>query len=272
MVAPTSIVPSSPITASRPGRAFGSRCRLALTLVLLIAFGILNGRAQTQSKPEDAPSASTQIVQRMVESNAVRAEHLKYSFSRRHYHVEYHGFGRNLDATMDVEATYNTASGKTFRVTNQSGSHVLIDHVLKKLLDTEQDDSRSHDAALTPTNYRFNMVGDVTENGRRLYVFAVEPKVKKKLLYRGRIWVDADDYAVVRVEAQPAENPSFWIKNTEIHQLYTKTGEFWLPQQNKSETKVRLGGTAILTIDYGNYQFDAARNESLQSSTVAAAH
>jgi hypothetical protein len=114
------------------------------------------------------------------------------------------------------------------------------------------------------------LVGSVTEDGRRLYVLTVEPRMKKKLLYRGKIWVDADDYAVVRVEAHPAQNPSFWIKDTEIRQVYSRTGEFWLPAQNRSETKVRLGGKAILTIDYGNYQFGLPGSESLQSSTVAA--
>jgi hypothetical protein len=245
----------------------GHRLSWAAVPFLLPALFAVTALAQ---KTEVQPADSTnQIVQRMVERNEMRAQHLQYCFSRRHYHVEYHGFGRSMDASMDVEATYNAASGKSFRVIQQSGSHVLLDHVLKKLLDTEQDDSRSHDAALTPQNYRFHLVGDTTENGRRLYLLEVEPRVKKKLLYRGKIWVDAEDYAVVRVEAQPAENPSFWIKSTEIHQFYAKTGEFWLPEQNRSQTKVRLGGTATLTIDYGSYQFQPPGNQSSSPSAVA---
>jgi hypothetical protein len=34
----------------------------------------------------------------------------------------------------------------------------------------------------------------------------------------------------------------------------TKTDGFWMPQAMRSETSVRLGGVAVLTIDYGNYQ------------------
>ena len=100
----------------------------------------------------------------------------------------------------------------------------------------------SHEAALSPTNYRFSMVGNATENGRRLYVLAVESRAKKKLPYRGRIWVDAEDYAVVRVEARPAENPSFWIKNTEIRQLYAKTASSGC--QSRTEVKPRCGWVA----------------------------
>jgi hypothetical protein len=191
----------------------------------------------------------------MVEQNALRAQHLKYFTSLRHYHIEFHGLGRSLAADMHAQVTYKAGLGKTFQVIDQSGSHMLLSHVLRKLLETEQDDSRQQNAGLTPTNYDFVLQNKTTENGRPAYVFTVTPKVKNKLLYRGRIWVDAGDYAVVRVEAQPAENPSFWIKSTDIHHSYVKIGEFWLPQTNNSESKVRLGGTAVLTIDYGTYHF-----------------
>jgi len=253
--------------APHPLQSRGRRLRRASVTLLVALLGATTALAEkAENQPDDA---ANQIVRRMVERNEIRAQHLQYCFSRRHYHVEYHGFGRSMDASMDVEATYNAASGKTFRVVQQSGSHVLLDHVLKRLLDTERDDSHSHDAALTPQNYRFRLAGNTLEDGRPLYVLEVDPRVKKKLLYRGKIWVDAQDYAVVRVEAQPAENPSFWIKSTEIHQFYAKTGEFWLPEQNQSQTKVRLGGTATLTIDYGNYQFQPPGSQSSSLSAVA---
>jgi hypothetical protein len=36
--------------------------------------------------------------------------------------------------------------------------------------------------------------------------------------------------------------------------LREKVGDFWLPAHNQWVTKVRLGGTAKLTIDYFNYK------------------
>jgi hypothetical protein len=230
--------------------------------VLLIASAVLavhvSAHAVAQSAANtpnslDPPSA---IIQRMVQQNALRAQQLKYFTSIRHYHVDFHGLGRVMTADMHVEATYNLGSGKAFQIIDESGSHLLLNHVLKKLLETEQEDSHQQKAALTPANYNFVFQNTTVENGRSLYVFAVEPKVKSKLLYRGRIWIDAEDYAVVQVEAQPAENPSFWIKKTEIHHVYAKDGEFWLPETNRSESQVRLGGSAVLTIDYGTYQFE----------------
>jgi hypothetical protein len=235
--------------------------RAALRVSLLVvAISPISAAAQPTMDADALPVPASVIVERMVEQNAIRAQRLKYFTSRRHYHIDFHGLGRSISADMHVQATYVAGSGKSFQVIDESGSHLLIDHVLKELLKTEQDDSRQQKAALTPSNYEFVLQNKVTENGRPLYVFAVVPKVKTKLLYRGRIWIDAGDYAVVRVEAQPAENPSFWIKSTEIQHVYAKNGEFWLPQTNRSESKVRLGGTAVLTIDYGTYQFEELHN------------
>jgi hypothetical protein len=61
---------------------------------------------------------------------------------------------------------------------------------------------------------------------------------------------------VIRIKAEPAKNPSFWILRPQITFTSTKTGNFWLPATNRSETKVRVGGTAVFTIDYGTYQID----------------
>jgi hypothetical protein len=254
-------IETSSIRSSRrrtgPGEILRASLRVA---VLVVTASAVSAVAQSTIDAAAMPVPAPAIVEHMVEQNAIRAQRLKYFTSRRHYHIEFHGLGRLVSADMHVQATYVAGSGKSFQVVDESGSHLLIDHVLKKLLETEQDDSRQQKAALTPTNYDFVFQTKATENGRPVYLFAVAPKVKNKLLYRGRIWIDARDYAVVRVEAQPAENPSFWIKNTEIQHVYAKNGEFWLPQTNKSESKVRLGGTAVLTIDYGAYQFEEPRN------------
>jgi hypothetical protein len=235
--------------------------------ILVFAAASLSVATLGAGSSEAVPAQPTEIVQRMVQQNQLRAQHLKYFTSRRHYHVEFHGLGSYMAADMHVQATYTAGTGKTFHVIDESGSHVLLNHVLKKLLQTEQDDSRQQTSALTPANYNFVFQKEANENGRQLYVFTVEPRSKNKLLYRGTIWIDAGDYAVVRVEAQPAENPSFWIKGTEIHHDYTKNGEFWLPQTTRSETKVRLGGTAALTIDYGTYDFEKPHEVTPSEST-----
>lgn len=244
---------------------------MAPAISCIVSLVLTLGSRLAISQSSSSEPASDEIVGRMVQQNELRAEHLKYFSSIRHYHVDFHGLGRSMTADMHVRASYSVGSGKSFQVIDQSGSHLLLDHVLKKLLKTEEDDSRQQKAALTPSNYSFIFQAKTSENGRTLYVFTVEPKVKNKLLYRGRIWIDGEDYAVVRVDAQPAENPSFWIKKTQIHHVYAKNGEFWLPETNRSDSKVRLGGSAVLTIDYGTYQLGEPHGITPAGTTEVAA-
>lgn len=231
--------------------------------ILLAGVIALNASDSHATPPADEAAATASIVQRLVENNKDRADRLPNCTSKRHYHIQFHGFGRNMVADMDVDVLDHGSASRTFHITAQSGSHVLLDHVLKKLLESEQEAAQHKNATgLTPQNYKFTLIGNTNEDGRQLFILQVEPKTNQKLLYRGKIWVDAADYAVVKIEAQPAENPSFWIHSTQIHHVYSKVGEFWLPQRNVSESKTRFGGTATLTIDYSNYEFEHSKVSS----------
>ncbi len=213
------------------------------------------------ARPESAGHVSsstltaTQIVAEIARHNTARNEDLKHYQSLRHYEVRYRGFAANIDAKMDVAVDYDATTGKTFHIISKSGSRLLCDKVLERAVDSEEEAQKDPAAtALTPANYRFTLDGHDTVKGRPAYVLDVEPIAPSKFLYKGKIWVDAGDFAVEKIEATPAKNPSFWIAQTLIHYTSARNGEFWLPQQNRSETKVRIGGKAVLTIDYGAYQ------------------
>ena len=198
---------------------------------------------------------TAQIVQAIERHDQTQAKTLERYQASRHYEVEYRGFLKSITAKMDVELEYDAAIGKSFRIVSQSGSHTLCEKVLKRALESEKDASKDRNAhALTAANYNFKSLGSETLDGRLSYVLRVDPVSGNQYLYRGKIWVDAADGAVSRMEVQPAKNPSFWISQTLIHQINSKICGFWLPQQNQSETKVRVGGKAVLTIDYGPYQ------------------
>ena len=194
-------------------------------------------------------------MQAIERHDQMQAKTLESYHALRHYEIEYRSVFKNITAKMEVELEYDAATGKNFRIVSQSGSHTLCEKVLKRALDSEKDASQDRGAhALSPANYKFQLLGSETLNGRPSYVLQVDPISGNPYLYRGKIWVDAADYAVSRMEVQPAKNPSFWISQTLIHQTNSRIGSYWLPRQNQSETKVRIGGKAVMTIDYGPYQ------------------
>ncbi len=199
------------------------------------------------------------IVQRLADGEKRRAQDLKGYTEQRTYAVSYHGFPASLSATLVVAVTYSAPATKQFTVVSQTGSKMLADRVLKKLFEAEQESTADpRRTAPTAANYNFTLVGQQLLDGRPCYLLRVEPKTNSRLLYRGTIWVDAGDFAVAKIEAEPAHNPSFWIRGTKIHHVNARTGEFWLPEHNESDTDVRLGGHAVLTIDYGAYKTDSA--------------
>jgi len=194
-------------------------------------------------------------MQRRNQAQAAGQKHLK---SIRLYQVEYRGFSTVLAARMEVEYNYDVASGKSFRIVTQSGSKMLCEKVLKRAIESEKEATQDKAAtALTPVNYKFRLAGIENLGGRPTYVLEVQPLVVSKFLYKGKIWVDAAEFALLKIEAEPAKNPSFWISRTRILQTFAKTGDYWLSERNRSETKVRIGGTAVLTIDYGKYEIES---------------
>jgi hypothetical protein len=227
----------------------------ALLLAVLVAFtaGMLPAQGTDASHPPGLNAA--QIAAQLQRHTQAQAVSLRGYKALRHYQVEYSGFAAKIAAKMEVEVSYDSATGKSLRIVSQSGSGVLCDKVLKRAVESEREAAQDKGAtALTEANYQFVLLGSEVVAGRPAYILDVQPHQPSKFLFRGKIWIDTADFAVVKMEAEPARSPSFWISKTLIHSSSVKTDGFWLPKQVRSETKVRIGGTAVLTIDYGTYQ------------------
>jgi hypothetical protein len=202
-----------------------------------------------------------QVVNNLVQRNLQRAAALHAYQSTRTYRIEYHGFPGSHSAEMVVDVKYRAPFTKEFKIRSESGSKLLAEKVLRRLLQSEQeaqnDENQIH-IALNNENYKLQLLGTEPSPSGLLYILFAEPRVNNKYLFRGKVWVDAHDFAVVRMEGAPAKNPSFWIKDTKIEQIYAKVGDFWLPLSNRSTSAIRLGGTANLTIDYRDYKITNA--------------
>lgn len=230
-------------------------------LVLLTANSRLVAEDPATIAAKAAPLSVEQVVDNLVRRNHERAQSLVRSQATRVYHLAYHGFPGDHDAEMTVEASFQSPTTKDFKIISQSGSKMIVDRVFKKLLESEQEATQPEMSARTQLNrdnYDFELLGYIPSETGAQYLLQVSPKAKSKFVYRGKIWVDATDFAVVRIEAEPAQNPSFWTRKSEIHHEYRKVQDFWLPVRNESVSYIRLGGTATLTIEYKDYRVTGA--------------
>lgn len=236
-----------------------------LIVVVIASFQPLSTLAASENPSASAPLSVDQVVDNLIRRNQERAQALQSAQATRVYHLVYRGFPGDREAEMTVQARYLSPSTKNFEVVSQNGSKLILDRVFKKLLESEKEAASPEmrdRTSLNRDNYEFTFVRyEPSESGGQ-YVLQVTPKAKSKYVYHGQVWVDGTDFAVTRIEAEPAQNPSFWTKRSEIHHEYVKVQGFWLPARNESVSYVRLGGRATLTIEYKDYQLKSATNEA----------
>jgi len=227
-----------------------------LLCILLVAVWELPTHAQ-QDTSAIVPLTVEQVVKNLEQRTHERTQALHRFEGIRVYRLQYRGVLGDRDADMVVKINYELPTSKDFTVISQSGSKFFSDRIFKKLLQSEQEALRPENrepTILNTENYTFALAGtEETFEGVR-YILSVLPRSRNKFLYRGKVWVDAKDFAVVRIEAEPAKSPSVWIKKSIIEQTYAKVNNFWLPAFSRTETEVRLSGHAVLTIEYKDYK------------------
>jgi hypothetical protein len=238
-------------------------------IVRAFALLMIGVPAFAQQAKVSAPLNADEVMGHVVEMNEVRAKALESYSSVRTYHLECHCLSHKK-ADMVVRSDYRAPNKKEFTIVSQSGSGTVRDRVFKKLLEAEQESMRAENqqrSAITPENYTFQLSDYGKTDTDEFYVLDLEPRSKNKFLFTGQIWVNAKDFAITRVEGEPAVNPSWWTVRTDFKRSYQKIGDFWLPESNESETKVRVFGTAVLSIEYRDYRITQAGG-----ATVASPH
>lgn len=226
---------------------------MRLTSLITVLFCCGLGLATEPSLPERQLTLQ-EILAGMDRMDKARTESLRAYTSLRRYTLENKRF--KTTAEMRVEMTYAHPGTKSFKVLSEKGSSLIRKRVLRRLMATELEAVRPDvrdSTQISPANYTFRLVGRETEDTRRYYVLEAEPKRPSKLLFRGRIWVDAEDFAVVRIQGSPAQNASLIIQKTTFVHQYRKFDRFWLPVSNSSQTDVRVFGRTVVKVEYTDY-------------------
>src|ERR1051325_7168964 len=140
------------------------------------------------------PSAD-EIVARMIDRDAQRQVASRGYTAVRRYTLENAKHRKHAEMLVRVDCLENGA--KEFRTISDAGWGMARNHVFPKLLESEKEASHPAErerSRITPQNYTFQLVGQVTVDQRPAYQIAITPKTQNKYLVRGEIWVDADEY------------------------------------------------------------------------------
>ena len=158
---------------------------------------------------------------------------------------------------------------KAFTVTAESGSGLVRHMALNPLINSEIEAAAGkehHDSAISTDNYSLNLLGEQQLGPYHCFVAEAVPKRKAKYLFEGRVWIDANDYSVVRIEGHPARKLSFWVQRADFVRQYQKIDGFWLPEKDQTLVQVRLYGKKILKIEHRNYLVNTDQSTNARST------
>lgn len=249
--------------------------RKALLVVALVGSIMTRGLAADKSvvavtplplHPTPRTMSGDELFAKLLEHNRIRDLRLKQYSAVRTYQVT--NDNGKLYAQEVVRVEYQAPDQKKFSIDSEKGSRLVRDMVFKRLLESESETSSGrahHDSAIKPVNYEFKLVGEDDIGSYHCFVVQAIPRRNDKYLFEGFIWIDATDYAIVKIAGQPARPLSFWITRADFVREYQKIGEFWLPARDETLVHVRLYGKKILTIDHRDYTIDRPVETQSQS-------
>jgi hypothetical protein len=200
-----------------------------------------------------------EIVAKMLERNRLRNEQLRRYLAVRTYEIR-NSEGK-LAAQAVVRVEYAAPDKKTFNKTSEKGSGIVRHLVFDRLMQSESETSsgREHrNSAITTANYTFTLSGEDDIGPYHCFVLEAAPKSKEKYLFEGKIWIDAQDFAIVKIAGHPAKKPSFWINRADFVRLYQRIDGFWLPWRDETSVEVKIYGRRVFTVDHQEYVINPA--------------
>jgi len=243
---------------ARVKRFFVGAAFLAVTTFAAGANAQLNQQDQlelrTPLEPLRPGVSAVQIFDKLSAHNALRsARLLNYTALRTYQVVDPKG---KVNAEEVGRMEYRAPDQKRFVVKSGSGSGLIRHLALNPLIASEIETAAGkqyRDSTISPANYTLWPLGEQQVGPYHCFVAQVIPKRRDKYLFEGKIWINDEDYAIVRIEGHPAKKLSFWIDTVDFVRQYQKIGSFWLPQRDVTFVQVRFYGKKTLTIDHQDY-------------------
>ncbi|HYR90775.1 MAG TPA: hypothetical protein VE422_42325 [Terriglobia bacterium] len=216
--------------------------------LLLFTSGL--ARAQTPADPATTISLD-QILDRMMARNLLQERRLLEFRAQRKFYAANPRF--KTDSTMRVQTIFRQPDEMQSTVTSQEGSKLIRSRVFDKILEAESETHTKkarQQVDITPANYNFRLGGSEDCSGRACFHLTISPKRRDKYSLDGEVWIDTEDYSIVRIHGSPAKRPSFWTLHTEIDRRYRKINDIWLPERLDSSSNILIAGQSVLSIEY----------------------
>lgn len=212
------------------------RSTISVSVVLLL---VALSAAQTGHSNPDAAT----IVSRMMAAQRVNRARIQAYTVKRNY--ELLDKQEQPKAQVVASITYIPPDQKQYNIESSSGGMggKILRDILQKETETSKEAQRRE---LSPQNYDFQLAGQEVVDGRNCYVLTLNPKREEKDLIRGKVWVDAADYRIHRLEGNAVKSPSWWIRDLYVLMSFGDVNGMWLHTFTHAVADVRFKGKYVV--------------------------
>jgi hypothetical protein len=213
---------------------------LRRSTLLVVVLAPLVGCAQSASLPLD------QILRRMGQVRAAERQNNPGYTVTREYQLAAADSPRPASDVV-AAVSFNPPAEKQYVILKSEGND-RGEGIVRKVLDHEArmaSQTGPHD--INSANYSFALLGRETIEGHDCYVLQLSPKRQEVELVRGKAWVDAKNFEILRVNGETAKTPSMWLKKLTVTINFGHVNGVWLETSTQAVADVRFAGTHLLT-------------------------
>ncbi|OFW12742.1 MAG: hypothetical protein A3H27_08360 [Acidobacteria bacterium RIFCSPLOWO2_02_FULL_59_13] len=225
---------------------------VACCAVLLLSLHAAGPSAQSLP-PTLAPD---QILMRMERRLEQQLRELESYRARRRYSAAHPLLGDSV--YLLVQEQYKAPEEKKFKVLERGGMEQIQKRLFSRLLEVELETaSEAARRAVDISRRNYRLTYSHYDVAKHAYVFEAEPRTANPYLFRGKVWIHAEDFAVQRIEGEPVKRHSAMVRQSRFVHEFAKFGEFWFPVHHTSTAKIYMFGQATLEIQYFDYEWKA---------------
>ncbi len=172
-------------------------------------------------------------------------------------------------AEMLVKTTYTRQAGKSYEIVSQSGSSLWRNEVLHTLLDNEKRMSQPGNvqtALIDSANYEMKLDTNPRQrlNDRDCLVLDITPRHNSEYLFKGTLWVDAQDFGIVQLKGTASKSAFFLASAAQVLRQYDEMDALPMATHAQAVSGSSLLGQTIVKIDYTNYQLELIPEKNAQ--------
>ena len=146
-----------------------------------------------------------------------------------------------------VQVNFVPPAAKDYNIVKADGSDRGTSIVRKVLAHEARMTAHPEQHEISRKNYDFALLARGMFEGHDCYVLKLYPKREAVELIAGKAWVDANSFAIRRIEGATAKSPSLWIKNLNVTINFDQVDGVWVQTSTQAVAQIRFIGTHQLS-------------------------